>query len=175
MSEFEPDLRTRDVLDRIRHSQTTLSVFDMPPDLAEAAVWEIGKGLVDNQHLPMIQQHSYRWFLREVAKLLRTKTGWDLALELEIALRKWIGYKQDPALMQALLRECLERIAAMAPEEVEEGQGSTTKTQRHEEDSGCHSDQAKRVEESRSESEQARPLDFARGDKEPTPAGATNG
>lgn len=37
MSEFGPDLRTRDVLDRIRHSQTTLSVYDMPPDLAETA------------------------------------------------------------------------------------------------------------------------------------------
>lgn len=133
MNQIELEPETRAVLDRIRHSSKVLSIFEMPADLAEAAVWEIGRALVDNQHLPMIQQHSYRWFLREVAKLLRTKTGWDLALELEIALRKWVGYKVDSLLTQALLRECCERIAAMTPEEVEERQELTTRTQRHEE------------------------------------------
>jgi hypothetical protein len=116
--ELEPE--TRAVLDRIRHSSKVLSIYEMPADLAEAAVWEIGKVLVDHQHLPMIQQHSYRWFLREVSKLLRTKTGWDLALELEICLRKWVGYNVNPLLMQALLRECCDRIAAMTPEDIEE-------------------------------------------------------
>jgi hypothetical protein len=36
MSQFELDERTRAVLDRVRHSTATLSVYDMPPDLAEA-------------------------------------------------------------------------------------------------------------------------------------------
>ncbi len=175
MNQIELESETRAVLDRIRHSSKALSTYEMPADLAEVAVWEIGKVLVDNQHLPNVQYQTYRWFLREVSKLLRTRTGWDLALELEICMRKWQDYRLDPVLCQALVRECCERIASMTPEEVEEGQGSTTKTQRHEEDSGCHPDQAKRVEESRSEPEQARPLDFARGDREPTTAGAANG
>ena len=34
MSQFELDERTRAVLDRVRHSPATLSVYDMPPDLA---------------------------------------------------------------------------------------------------------------------------------------------
>ena len=120
MNQIELEPETRVVLDRIRHSSKVLSIFEMPADLAEAAVWEIGRVVVDNQHLPMIQQHAYRWFLREVARLMRTKTGWDLALELEIALRKWAGYSVDPLLMQALLRECLERIASMSPVDIEE-------------------------------------------------------
>jgi hypothetical protein len=37
MSQFELDERTRAVLARVRQSTATLSVYDMPPDLAEAA------------------------------------------------------------------------------------------------------------------------------------------
>jgi hypothetical protein len=38
MNQFELSPETRDVLDRIRHSSKFLSVFEMPSDLAEAAV-----------------------------------------------------------------------------------------------------------------------------------------
>jgi hypothetical protein len=34
MSQFELDERTRAVLDRVWYSPATLSVYDMPPDLA---------------------------------------------------------------------------------------------------------------------------------------------
>jgi hypothetical protein len=72
MSQFELDERTRAVLDRVRHSRATLSVFDMPADLAEAAVWEIGKVVLDNQHLPLTEHSQCRRLLRELSKLLRT-------------------------------------------------------------------------------------------------------
>jgi hypothetical protein len=45
MSQFELDERTRAVLDRVRHSTATLSVHDMPPDLAEAADGPYHSGL----------------------------------------------------------------------------------------------------------------------------------
>jgi hypothetical protein len=118
MAELAPE--TRKLLDMIRHSSKVLSVYEMPADLAEAAVWEIGRVVLENQHLPLIEQNQYRWFLRELSKLLRKRTGWDLALELEICLRKWTAYRLDPVLLQALLRECYGRIGAMTPEEVEE-------------------------------------------------------
>lgn len=120
MNQLELDLRTQAVLDRIRHSSKVLSIYEMPSDLAEAAVWEIGKLVLDPQHLPLVQYNVYRWYLREMSKLLRTKSGWDLALELELCLRKWVGFCLDPVLLQALMRECCERIAAMSPEEIEE-------------------------------------------------------
>jgi hypothetical protein len=54
MSQFELDERTRAVLDRVRHSTATLSVYDMPPDLAEAAVWEIGKIVLSGRFSPSL-------------------------------------------------------------------------------------------------------------------------
>jgi len=37
MNDIELNQETRLLLDRVRHKRKTLSVFDMPPDLAEAA------------------------------------------------------------------------------------------------------------------------------------------
>ncbi|MBM3330251.1 hypothetical protein FJY68_00185 [candidate division WOR-3 bacterium] len=120
MNQIELNQRARDLLDRVRHKRKVLSLFDMPSDLAEAAVWEIGRTILDHQGLRLVEQNAYRWYLRELSRLLRTRTGWDLALELEICLRKWAGYKLDSELLQALLSECYEHIAVMTPEAIEE-------------------------------------------------------
>ena len=119
MNQTELNQQSRDLLDRIRHRSKVLSLYDMPSDLAEAAVWEIGRVMLEHQNLPLVEQNAYRWYLRELSKLLRTKTGWDLALELEICLRKWAGYKLDPELLQALLCECYDHIAVMTPDQLE--------------------------------------------------------
>jgi hypothetical protein len=120
MNQIELLSVTRSLLDCIRHSSRVLSIYEMPPDLAESAVWEIGRILLDEHRVPMVPYNQFRWFLRELSRLLRTRTGWDLASELEICLRKWAAYRMDPVLLQALARECLDRIGAMTPEEVEE-------------------------------------------------------
>ena len=119
MNTIELEPRTQKALDWVRHRSKVLSLYEMPADLAELAVWEIGKLLLENQGLMMVQYNQYRWFLRELAKLLRNRTGWDLALELEISLRKWAAYKLDPELLQALLCECYDHIAVMTPDQVE--------------------------------------------------------
>jgi hypothetical protein len=123
MNQIELNQRSRDLLERVRHKRKVLSLFDMPADLAEAAVWEIGRVVLEHQSLPLVEQNCYRWYLRELSKLLRTKTGWDLALELEICLRKWVGFRLDPELLQALLCECYEHIAVMTPDQVELSHG----------------------------------------------------
>ena len=119
MKKFELNQQSKDLLDRVRHKSKVLSLYDMPADLAEAAVWEIGRTLLERTELSFVQQNGYRWYLRELSRLLRDKTGWELALELEIALRKWVAYKLDPLLLQALLQECYGHIAAMTPEQIE--------------------------------------------------------
>jgi hypothetical protein len=120
MNQMELGPKAKAVLDRIRHTNKVLSIFEMPADLAEAAVWEIGKLALKDTPVPLVQQNGYRWYLRELSKLLRTKTEWDLALEIEICLRKWIGYSLSPELLQMLLCEVYDRIGAMTPQEVEE-------------------------------------------------------
>ena len=39
MNQIELEPETRGALDRIRHRSNVLSIFEMPADLAEAAVW----------------------------------------------------------------------------------------------------------------------------------------
>jgi len=99
----------------------------MPPKKlsSKSGAVQIGKILLDHQALPLVQYNTYRWYLRELAKLFRTKTGWNLGLELEICLRKWVAYSLDPELLQALLCECYFRIGAMTP-------GAVQKNPKHE-------------------------------------------
>ena len=133
MNTIELEPNTRKALDWVRHRSKVLSLYEMPADLAELTVWEIGKLVLETMQMPLVQYNQYRWFLRELSKLLRTKTGWDLALELEICLRKWSAYRLDPVLLQVLVRESLDRLSSMSPEDVEAVRDSTTKTPRHKE------------------------------------------
>jgi hypothetical protein len=154
MGQFELSPETRAVLDRIRHSGKFLSIFEMPSDLAEAAVWEIGKIVLEDKGLPLVQQQGYRWYLSELSKLLRTKTEWDLALEMEICLRKWVSYSLDSALLQMLLCECYSRIGAMTPQEIEENP----------------KDEVRMTNEARSSNESPRKHETTRNEPEPTSA-----
>ncbi|MBN2465926.1 hypothetical protein JXD38_09940 [candidate division WOR-3 bacterium] len=53
MNQIELDQETRDLLDRVRHSRRPLCLFEMPADLAEAAVWENGRTLPEPTQLPL--------------------------------------------------------------------------------------------------------------------------
>jgi hypothetical protein len=119
MSELILEPATRQTLEKIRHSKGLLPIYDLPHDLAEQAVWEAGRPVLNDAGLPGVVYNQYRWMLREAAKLFRTKTGWDLALELEILIRKWHAYQLNPALIQKLVRDCYGRMKNLSPAEVE--------------------------------------------------------
>ena len=51
--------------------------------------------------------------------MFRSFAGYQLAFELELALRKWAGYGLDPVLLQKLVRECYDRLRNL--EAVEDG------------------------------------------------------
>ena len=80
--------------------------------------------LVEGAGLPVLQTMHYRWFLRELARLWRTRTGRDLAFHLELCIRKWVGLGLEPKTLQFLVCEAYERL---------KGKDLTTKSQRHEE------------------------------------------
>jgi hypothetical protein len=79
--------------------------------------------LIEGAGLPVLQTMHYRWFLRELARLWRTRTGRDLAFHLEFCIRKWVGLGLEPKTLQFLVCEAHERL---------KGKDLTTKTQRHE-------------------------------------------
>jgi len=78
--------------------------------------------LIEGAGLPALQVMHYRWFLRELARLWRTRQGRDLAFHLELCIRKWVGLGLEPRTLQFLVCESYERL---------KGKDLTTKTQSH--------------------------------------------
>jgi hypothetical protein len=119
MSELILEPATRQTLEKIRHTKGLLPIYDLPDDLAEKAVWEAGRELMDEVGLQPVIYNQCRWLLREMAKLFRTRTGWDLAFELEVFVRKWAGFQMNSALVQGLVRHCYGRMKNISPEALE--------------------------------------------------------
>jgi hypothetical protein len=119
MTELILEPATRQTLEKIRHTKGLLPIYDLPDDLAEQAVWEAGRELMDEVGLPPVTYAQCRWLLREMAKLFRTRTGWDLAFELEVFVRKWAGFQMNSALVQGLVRHCYGRMKNISPEALE--------------------------------------------------------
>ena len=71
--------------------------------------------LVEGAGLPVLQTMHYRWFLRELARLWRTRQGRDLAFHLELCIRKWVGLGLEPKTLQFLVCEAHERLKASRP------------------------------------------------------------
>jgi hypothetical protein len=66
--------------------------------------------LVEGAGLPVLQEMHYRWYLRELARLWRTRTGRDLAFHLELCIRKWVGLGLEPKTLQFLVCEAHQRL-----------------------------------------------------------------
>ncbi len=118
------------VLDEIRAGADN-ALYGAGPGEAEELFAKHVVSLVEGAGLPVLQTMHYRWFLRELARLWRTRTGRDLAFHLELCIRKWVGLGLEPKTLQFLVCESYERL---------KGKDLTTKhalsevegTQRHE-------------------------------------------
>jgi hypothetical protein len=78
--------------------------------------------MVVGSGMPVLQVMHYQWFLRELARLWRTRKGRDLAFHLELTIRKWVNLGLEPRTIQFLICEAHQRL---------KGQNLTTKTQSH--------------------------------------------
>ena len=58
MNQIELNQKTRDLLDRVRHKRKCLSLYDMPPDLAEAVGGPSHSGI---QMVDSGQAHTHTW------------------------------------------------------------------------------------------------------------------
>lgn len=114
--DYRPGKELQAVLDAIRKSGMSAMILDADMDLAEQAVWETGKAVLDRVGVRMVQYQQYRWFLRSIAASMRAKSGWDLAYDIEGAMRKWIGYQLNQELLEALLCYCCHHVMPSLPE-----------------------------------------------------------
>ncbi len=97
---------TRQLLARIRAEEDLLNLDDLDFPSAERAIYQLARPVLDKIKLTRLQLNQYRWFLRELTSQLLARTGWDLAFELELLLRKWTMFGLEPDILQTLLCHC---------------------------------------------------------------------
>jgi hypothetical protein len=87
-----------------------LRIYETEPDFAERAVWDVGRPVLNETGIPLMDYLKYRSFLRELSRLYRTMRGETLCSALRTAMVKWQHHGLDPELMQALMVLCITRL-----------------------------------------------------------------
>ena len=101
-------------LNDIRTSEQPGRLFGRTQAEAEAEVRKVGMPMLEDAGLQKVVIMQYSWYLRELARVFRTRTGNDLAWHIETVMRKWLGYGLEPNTMQLLACEIHQRMKAAA-------------------------------------------------------------
>jgi hypothetical protein len=117
---FDLNADTAQVLDQLRTSGEN-PLYGAAPDTAEAQFQRLVMPLLEGAGLTSLLKMHYSWFLREAARLWRTRRGRDLAFNLEMCIRKWAGLGLEPNTLQFLVCELADRLktAALALDRVD--------------------------------------------------------
>ena len=117
---------TVQTLDEIRAGAEN-ALYGATPADAEYKFKRFVLPLLEGSGMPGLHVMHYGWFLRELARLWRTRTGRDLAFNLEMCIRKWLNLGLETNTVQFLVTEIHLRLKAAAA-----GKDLNTKTQSHE-------------------------------------------
>jgi hypothetical protein len=99
-------------LEQMRAATEPTKLATAEPKAADELVENLAGPMLGAAGLPLPVVNQYRWFLREVARLMRTRTGPELAFYCELTIRKWLRYGLEPNTMQLLLSEVWKRVRA---------------------------------------------------------------
>jgi hypothetical protein len=102
------------VLEEIRAGAEN-ALYGAAPAASEELFHRHVESLIEGAGLPVLQVIHYRWFLRELARLWRTRKGRDLAFHLELTIRKWLNLGLEPRTIQFLICEAHQRLKACQP------------------------------------------------------------
>jgi hypothetical protein len=94
-------------------------LYGLDQELCEQALRKVVDPLLDAAGLVPVRIDQYHWFLRELARLYRTRYGRDLAFCLELMMRKWQGFGLSPQAMGILVCEIDRELRILAGETVE--------------------------------------------------------
>lgn len=114
MKPLSSNSETVAVLDEIRHSTEPCLAYGLKPEQCEQVFKEITEPMLVGAALPMVILNQFRWYVRELTKLFRTKAGLDLAFNLELCMRKWLSFGLEPNTMQFLFCEIHRRLKRMS-------------------------------------------------------------
>ena len=96
-------------LDQI-HAGAENALYGASPAQAEELFKKHLASLIQGSGMPVLQVMHYQWFLRELARLWRTRKGRDLAFHLELIIRKWVSLGLEPRTLQFLICEAHQRL-----------------------------------------------------------------
>jgi hypothetical protein len=105
---------TTQALDEIRSGAENV-LYGVDSARAEESINRHVMTLIEGSGLPNLQVIHYRWFLREMTRLWRTRKGRDLAFHLELCIRKWVNLGLEPRTLQFLVCEAHQRLKASQP------------------------------------------------------------
>jgi hypothetical protein len=91
------------------------ALYGASPAQAEELFKKHLASLIQGSGMPVLQVMHYQWFLRELARLWRTRKGRDLAFHLELCIRKWVGLGLEPRTLQFLICEAHQRLKGREP------------------------------------------------------------
>lgn len=77
------------VMDAIQTATEIHRLYGRDAGACDATWADVCRRLLDDAPMALNERNKYRWFLREATRLLRTRTGHDLAFGFEMLLGKW--------------------------------------------------------------------------------------
>ena len=93
------------LLDRMRRDAEPYPVYQQPAAKADQKICAVAQSLLTDANLAAMTRMHYMWYVRELARLLRTRYGRDLAFHLELVMRKWQDLGLSPNILQILACE----------------------------------------------------------------------
>ena len=78
-------------------------LYCLDQELSEHALRKMVDLLLESAGLKPMRKDQYHWFLRELARLLRTRYGHEPAFYIELLTRKWMGDGLSPQVMGFLV------------------------------------------------------------------------
>ena len=105
-----------------RESNGPCVLFGQEQELCEHVLRRIVDPLLDQAGMAMCRVDQYHWFLREMAKLFRTRLGHDLTFSIELCMRKWVGFGLEPKVMGFLLCLILRELDVIGHEKPGSGE-----------------------------------------------------
>jgi hypothetical protein len=104
----------RAMLDTMRNCPTPHRLYGRDAAACKAVVDAVFEPNLRDAPMQVGRRQQYYWFLAELVRLFRTRTGEALAMHCELAMRKWYGFGLDMETMQWLLGQVWASVQAEA-------------------------------------------------------------
>jgi hypothetical protein len=102
------------VMEAIQTATETHRLYGRDRAACDHTVAELCRRLLDDAPMPVHERNRYRWFLGEAARLLRTRTGADLADGYVMLLAKWKGLGLKQGRMELFLGALWDAVRPLA-------------------------------------------------------------